>query len=683
MNLSNQIPIPEDLQQNQDQQTIVSVLRQRAILHPEKLVFTFLEERSGIDQSITYGELELASRRVAIKLSELGLQGNRVLMFYPSGLEFIFAFFGCLISGVVPVPAYPPRKNRSLKRIHAIAANCGAVSILTTDDISQSLERNFSEDPLLNKLSWHSTESWASGEMKEQNLQEPDFENLAFLQYTSGSTGDPKGVMVSHRNIMYNLKSLQIFFRITNKDVLVNWVPQFHDLGLIFGVLETVFSGIHAVLISPVSFITNPFFFLQTIGRFHATISGQPDFAFNLCVDRTDDAQRSCLDLSSLRSLYSGAEPVRKSTFERFYQAFSPAGLKSEALFPAYGMAESTLILTGIDADHPPSYLPVHSSSLEIGNVVPASDGEDEKDIRWITGNGKPNMDTSILITDPETKEILPPDKIGEIWASGSTIAMGYYNKPQLSEEVFRVSTAGSDEPVWLRTGDLGFLHDQELYITGRLKDLIIIHGRNFYPQDIELTVEESHPSIRKTCSAAFSFEVDGTEKLGVVAELRRSVIHPDTSRVIDEIAAAIFREFEIQPGRIVLIRIGSIPKTSSGKIMRNATREYLVTGKFDIVADRSFTNSVPQPEMQVPLDGSLEQFLTSWASLHLNKGMPVNPARNLSTYGMDSLKAVELTTETKNVFGFEWPPYLFFEEISIAQLADEGMKLMNENETG
>ncbi len=678
MDLTNAIPVPGDLLLQPNHATIVSVLLQRAILHPGKRAFTFLVDGTDKELFITYGELDACARKVAMKLSDLGYKGKKVLMFYPAGLDFIVAFFGCLYSGVIPVPAYPPRKNRSLRRIHAIVSNCGAVSIITTGVIAHSLERNFSEDPLVKNLQWHTTESWSAPEEPAQVFIEPGFEDLAFLQYTSGSTGDPKGVMVSHRNIMYNLRSIQMLFRITNEDTTVSWVPQFHDLGLIFGILETIFSGIHAVLISPVTFISDPFYFLQNLSHYRATISGQPDFAFNLCVDKTDEIQRSSLNLSSLRVLYSGAEPVRKSTFERFLTAFSPAGLKPEALFPGYGMAESTLVLTGIDAYQPPFYLPVRSSALEKNKVIPAL--ADEDDVRWITSNGKANMDTSIMIVDPDTKEIQPSDIVGEIWACGSTIAMGYNDMPLLTEEVFLASPAGRNEPCWLRTGDLGFMHNDELFITGRLKDLIIIHGRNFYPQDIEKTVEESHPSIRKTYTAAFSFEQHGTEKLAIVAELRRSIIPPDTGKMMEMIVAAISREFEIQPARIALIRTSSLPKTSSGKSMRNATREYLLTGKFDIVAERLFEDrEIPQVEMIGREASNLEHFLVTWVSVNLNKGLPVDPANSLATYGMDSLKAVELSTETKNIFGFEWPPYLFFDDISILQLAEEGRKLMEE----
>jgi acyl-CoA synthetase (AMP-forming)/AMP-acid ligase II/acyl carrier protein len=681
MDLATPVPVPGDLQLQSDQATIVTVLRQRAAAHPGKRAFTFLATGEDESGSLSYGELDDAARLVAVKLQALGLSGKNVLMFYPPGLDFIVAFFGCLYAGTIPATAYPPRKNRSLQRVQTIVSDCGATAILTTDAIARSLERNFSEDPLLASLPWHATDTWPLPEPAGAPVNEPGFEELAFLQYTSGSTGNPKGVMVSHRNIMYNLRSLQMIFQITPEDVAVHWVPQFHDLGLIFGILETVFSGSFTVLIPPFIFIANPALLLQAITRYKATVSGQPDFAFNHCVDKTDAVLRDQLDLSSLRIMYSGAEPVRKSTLDRFLDAFSPAGLKPETLIPAYGMAESTLILTGAKEPGPTVYLPVKTAALEKNLVVPATKDDAADDIRWIAGNGKPLMDTSILIADPDTCSVLPPGRsVGEIWASGSTISMGYFGKPELTELVFRASPAGVNEPRWLRTGDLGFLYNGELFITGRLKDLVIIHGRNFYPQDIEEIVESCHSSMRKTCSAAFSIEHNGRERLAIVAELRRSIMPHDTGQIFDAVAAIVSGEFEIRPVRITLVRTGAIIKTSSGKIMRQANRDALLSGSFDAVADRFFEDQPLSPAgFRAEDETSLEQFVTAWASERLNKGLPVDLDNSLPSYGIDSLRAVELSEEVKNNFGFEWSPYLFFEEMSVRQLVAQGLELMGE----
>lgn len=706
MDLTTPIPIPGDLELEPAKATIVTVLHRRAILHPEKRAFVFLANGEDEAGALTYGELDIAARSTAARLTTAGLKGSNVLMFYPPGLEFIIAFFGCLYAGVIPAAVYPPRKNRSQSRIRTIASDCSASAILTTESIARSMERNFSDDPLLSGLKWYETDRWvAPGEQAPSadpagtqqeagaaapfgtktdpgslSAEEPDFEALAFLQYTSGSTGDPKGVMVSHRNIMYNLRSLQIIFSIVPEDTAVHWVPQFHDLGLIFGILETVFSGSTTIQIPPFVFVSNPFTLLNAITNYRATVSGQPDFAFNHCVERIDELNRSRLDLSTLRVMYSGAEPVRKPTLDRFRAAFEPAGLRCESLIPAYGMAESTLILTGLKPWSPTVYLPVVSSAVEKNLLIPASTENDADDIRWIASNGRTTMDTSLLIVDPETMDVVQPYRIGEIWASGSTITMGYYNKPGLTSEVYRQSPAGQKNPVWLRTGDLGFLYNDELYITGRIKDLIIINGRNYYPQDIEAIAEESHGDVKKTCTAAFSVDRDGREGLAIVAELRRTLLPHNIEGILEALVSAISREFEIQPVRIMLIKNGSIIKTSSGKIMRRANREAMLNGRFEVIADRQYDAVEVSPQGFEGADVmSLGQFLVSWATFRLNHGQPVDPSRDLTVYGIDSIRAVELSEEIKNLFGLEWPPYLFFEEIPISGLVNRGMNLTEE----
>jgi len=676
IDFSAPLPLPGDLQALPEGTTIVQVLQHRCGVHPDNQAFVFLEDGEKEAGSLTYRELDQGARIVAAKLVSLGLAGKQVLMFYPPGLEFILSFFGCLYARTIPAAAYPPRKNRSVQRVHKIAGDCGAAAILTTENIARSLERNFADDQLLSALPWHPTDLWTIPGQDIHFDNPAGFRDLAFLQYTSGSTGDPKGVMVSHQNIMCNLRSLQLIFSITPEDTAVHWVPQFHDLGLIFGILETVFSGSRAILIPPFIFIGNPFLMLQAITRYQATVSGQPDFAFNHCVEKISDEQRKALDLTTLRVMYSGAEPIRKSTFDRFLETFGPVGLRPESLIPAYGMAESTLILTGAKEPGPTVYLPVSGSELSKNRVVPVADPGQAKDVAWIASNGQPVGDTRILIVDPESGQLQQPGLVGEIWAHGNTVAMGYYGKSALTQSVFKATVTGQEGVYWLRTGDLGFIHNDELYITGRLKDLVIVHGRNFYPQDIEEVAETCHQAIRKSCTAAFAVDMDGKERLAVVAELRRMLFAPDPEEVIDAMVSAISGEFEIQPGRITLVRTGGIIKTSSGKIMRGANREALLQGDFEVIADRTFADQESaKAEIMEGKPATIEEFLMVWCSFRLNQGLAVDPENTLLSYGIDSLRAVELSEEVKRIFGIEWPPYLFFEETSIRQLARDGLK--------
>jgi acyl carrier protein len=322
----------------------------------------------------------------------------------------------------------------------------------------------------------------------------------------------------------------------------------------------------------------------------------------------------------------------------------------------------------------------VKASSLEKNLVVPVEGDIRDSDIAWIASNGTPRMDTAILIADPESGAIMQSGCLGEIWASGNTVAMGYWGKPALTNGVFRASPAGTNDPKWLRTGDLGFLHKGDLYITGRLKDLVIINGRNFYPQDIEEVIGNCHPAVRKSCTAAFAIDVKGKERLAIVAELHRSIFPRDHEKILDAIASSVSVEFEIQPVRITLVRTGAVVKTSSGKIMRRANREALLTGQFEPVSERFY--EAQELTAGVYADGglpSLGQFILSWASARLNNGEPAIPGRSLTSYGLDSMRAMELSEEVKNIFGFEWSPTLFFEEIPIAALVQEGLKIMEE----
>jgi len=430
----------------------------------------------------------------------MDLSGESVLMFYPAGIDFIAAFFGCLYAGAIPVPVYPPRKNRSIDRIHAIAADCMASAILATGDIKRKFERNVSADPLLAHLPWCATDEITELPAKPV-FNEIGIHEIAYLQYTSGSTGTPKGVMVTHRNIMVNLKSLQLYMDIRQTDTNVHRDPQFHDLGLLPAVPETPFSGSHTVLISPFTFISKPWYLLKAIHHYKASTTCGTDFSLNLCTDKIEENLVSGLDISSLRTFLTGAEQVRKESLDRFIQKFSVAGFKAGAFFPAYGMAESTLILTGARKEKGPFSLPVKTDSLKKNLVEMAGPGDD---VQYIVSNGIPNMDTEIIVVNPDNSLKLKEDRVGEIWVSGTTITKGYWGNEKLTAETFGVSPAGMNDPRWLRTGDLGFLHQGELYITGRLKNLIIINGKNYYPQDIEKTVENSHPSIRKTCIGPF-----------------------------------------------------------------------------------------------------------------------------------------------------------------------------------
>lgn len=670
--------LPGNLKVVPERFTISEVLHLRALQHPDKPVFTYLHDGIHARETVTFREFDEQVTALAQRLEGKSLKGGRVLMFYPPGIDFLRALFACLRSGIVAVPAYPPRRNRTLNRIHAIVKDCSPAAILAIDSIARDLERNFSEDELLSKIPWLITNT-ENQESTGTFSFSPAPGDLAFIQYTSGSTGTPKGVMISHRNIMVNSRNLHLHFHTDDSSRSVMWLPQFHDMGLLLGVFQPVFTGYHAVFMSPVSFAGKPYNWLKAITDYKGTFSGGPNFAFDHCVEKINPEERATLDLSSLRMVFNGAEPVRYETLQRFSETFRESGLPQGVLFPGYGMAETTLSIAVSDKGTKRPYLSVDSSQLRENRVVPM---EDQHPLAVkIVNNGSARGDTEIMIADPETLRPANHDQVGEILVSGLSVAMGYWNNEALNNEIFRVIIPGREGKTWLRTGDLGFIYEGELYITGRMKDIIIIRGRNYYPQDIEHITEESHHSVRKNYCAAFSVEHKGEERLCIVTELQRTFLRrPDTAAITENIAEAVAGEFEIRPWKVVLIKTGSLEKTSSGKIMRRAAKEALLSGTLEIIAQKQFEQESIPADYPLPETGSLSEFMINWASGRLNGGMPVDRNKPLVSYGLDSIRAVELSDETSRIYGFEWPPYLFFEGLTIAEMAEEGEKLMKKS---
>lgn len=574
--------------------TLVELLRWRGTHQPDRLAYTFLVDGESVESSLTYGELDRQAQAIGATLQRMGATGERVLLLYPSGLEYIAAFFGCLYAGAIAVTAYPPHFNRSLDRIEAIVADAQASVALTTSAFLAKTAQWFVEAPDLATLCWLATDTL---EATEDTWQEPriDSTSLAFFQYTSGSTGTPKGVMLSHANLLHNVSMLQSTGRHTEDDVVVGWLPLYHDMGLIGTILHPLYVGCPSILMAPIAFLQRPYRWLQAISRYGATISCGPNFAYDLCVRKITPTQRATLDLSSWKMAFNGAEPIRHDTLERFAQTFASCGFRPEVFYPCYGLAEATLIVTGGQQAIPPVIHTVQTSALEQQQIaIPASN---MAAAHSLIGCGQAlSAQQRVVIVDPDSQTLCPPDHIGEIWVAGPSVAQGYWNRPAETAETFQAYLLTGEGP-FLRTGDLGFLHAGELFITGRRKDVIIIRGSNHYPQDIELTVERSHPALRPNCGAAFSVDIDGEERLVVVQEVerrsqpsrshdperRRVTVEPDLQpaqpqkldldQVISGIRQTVAEHHGVQPYAVLLLRVGSIPKTSSGKIQRRACR--------------------------------------------------------------------------------------------------------------
>ncbi len=586
--------------------TLVDLVRHRIHYQPDDTAFTYLVDGENEEVRITYRELDRQARAIGAWLETSGLAGERALLLYPPGLEFIAAFMGCLYGGVVAVPVYPPRRNRSLGRIQAIADDAQARVALTTDVVLQRVEPLIDETPDLKRLTWLATCHAPVG--IEEHWHRPDVhaDTLAFLQYTSGSTGVPKGVMLNHANLLHNSALIAYGFEHTRSASGVFWLPSYHDMGLIGGILQPLYMGRPNILMSPMSFLQRPYRWLAAISRYRATTSGGPNFAYDLCVRQVTDEQLAELDLSSWQVAFNGAEPVREETLRRFRERFAPAGFRPEAFYPCYGMAEATLMVSGGYATKPPVIRRFDTVELGRGRAVPAE--SDAEGTRALVGAGGRIADQHFTIADPDSMGLCPEGTVGEIWVSGPSVALGYWRRPEATEATFRAYLKDTGQGPFLRTGDLGFVLDGELFVTGRIKDLIIVHGVNHYPQDIEFTVQQAHSRLRKDCGGVFTVEEEGRERLVVVQEIERRK-QGDLEPVFDAVRRAVSREHELTAAHIVLIQAGSIPKTSSGKIQRHACREEFlaetlaVVGRWDAsVRDETAAGEAAAPRESRPV---------------------------------------------------------------------------------
>ena len=570
--------------------SVTELVRWRTRKDPDRDIYTFLEDGDGEAKSLTYRELDRRARAIGAWLQSFDAAGERALLLYQPGLDYIAAFFGCLYAGVIAVPAYPPRPNRPMPRIQAIVEDARARFLLTTSPILADIEQRFAQYPQLAELRRLPTDRlprWIEDRWQAPAL---DHDTLAFLQYTSGSTATPKGVMVSHGNLLYNERMVERAYEHNEESTFVGWLPLYHDMGLIGNVLQPLYIGAHSILMSPLAFLQRPVRWLQAISRYQAHTSGGPNFAYELCVNKITPEQRETLDLSSWRIAFNGAEPVRHTTVERFTATFAPCGFRPETFYPCYGLAEATLFVTGGLKAAAPIIQSFQAAALERKQVRASDTGDNT---RTLVGCGRTWLDQQVAIVDPETCTRCPAERVGEIWVSGLNVAQGYWNRTAETEHTFRAYLADTGAGPFLRTGDLGFLRDGELFVTGRLKDLIIIEGRNHYPQDIELTAEQSHPALRAGCSAVFSVDIDGREQIVIVAEVERQYrpqqsgaagANPnDSAAVIKAIRQAVARHHDLQTHSVLLLKTGSIPKTSSGKIQRHACRNGFLEGTLEV----------------------------------------------------------------------------------------------------
>lgn len=663
--------------------SLVDILRWRAHYEPDRCACTFLDDGDEPHDQVTYGSLDRQARIIADCLLNRGEPGDRALLLHPSGLDFLAALLGCFYAGIIAVPLYPPKLNRRDDRLLDVSRNAGARLALTTSSVRAGLDRALRHTPELEALDWIVTEETVARAPIDISdaYAAPDPNAVAYLQYTSGSTRSPKGVMVSHGNLLANIEDIDSGFQHGDDSVSVSWLPHFHDMGLVYGLLAPLALGFPCYFMPPASFLQRPLRWLKAISRFGATHSGGPNFAYDLCTQRITAEQKHGLDLSRWVVAFNGAEPVRKQTLDRFAAAFASCGFSPAALCPAYGLAEATLKVTTSRRNHEPTYFRASSEALGRGRIAEAA--EFDSDATALVGCGAPGPGTTVLIVDPDTFTPCAVDAVGEIWVESASVAKGYWNQSEESAAVFHASRAEhTAEGHFMRTGDLGFMRGGELFVTGRIKDLVIIRGRNHYPHDIELTVQNSHPALRVDSGAAVSVDLDGEERLIVIQEIDRH-LHRDAEDAVAAIRTAVTDQHDIAPYAVVLVRQNGVAKTSSGKIQRGACARAFIDGRLPVVhewRERPVIVDSAEEEIETRSQEDIEAFLSQRLACSLSiSPLEVDVTQPFNAIGLDSLRAITLLEEIEVWLGRKLSPTLFWNYPTVADLSAHLFRMLSD----
>ncbi|WAZ26177.1 SDR family NAD(P)-dependent oxidoreductase [Streptomyces cinnabarinus] len=659
-----------------DSESLVDHFRATFADHPQARTFRFLVDGEGEPQSLTDAEVDLRARTIAATLRERYPAGERALILCPSGLDYMVSFFACLYAGIIAVPAYPPDPaflKRTLPRLVGVIEDAEPVVILAPAK-TVALADTFQEHaPALRSIAWLAVDGLDTAAADGWRHPGTRRDDIAFLQYTSGSTSRPKGVMVSHGNLLHQIDALfaVLFDRDPTGQHVVSWLPPFHDMGLIFSLLTPPYAGLPVTFMAPYSFLKRPYRWLKAISDTGATASAAPNFAYDLAVAKVTEKERETLDLSRWRSAANGAEPVRRETMERFTAAFADCGFRATSHLPSYGLAEGTLMVSTGDVDAAALWRDLAPDALAAGRAEGAApDGPS----RTVVGCGTSMSDQRVAIVDPRTRTALPDGSVGEIWVAGPSVAHGYWRRAEETEEIFRARLADTGEGPFLRTGDVGFLDGPEVYVTGRAKDVIIIAGRNHYPQDIERTVESLDRGLRQGCGVAGSRDLDGEERLIVIQEYRGSKDPAEHQRIIAAIREELAREHGLQTYAVALVRAGTVPKTTSGKLQRAACLDAFLRDELKTVAvwrqDRD--GAVPGASAVAATDASeIEGWLREVLADAIG-GRPaaIDPTMPFAAYGLQSVQMVAMAGDLERRLGRPVEATVVWEHPTVEKLA-------------
>jgi 8-amino-7-oxononanoate synthase len=665
--------------------SLVAIASRHAQQRANDVAYRYLAD-DGAAQTLTYGELDQRAAGIAAEIARRAEPGDRALLVYPHGLEFIAAFLACLYAGVVAVPVNMPRRGKPPERLRTIAGDCRAQLLLTTSEQSDFLASEFAAGDIRPQVI--STDAIDIRVNPSEPKRAVGIEDIAFIQYTSGSTRTPRGVVVTHDNLVSNEESIRVNFGHTPQSVMVSWLPLFHDMGLIGGVLQPLHVGFPSILMSPATFLREPVRWLRAISEYRDVTSGAPNFAYDYCVGRVSDEEKRTLDLSNWRVAYNGAEPVRAATLRRFADEFGDCGFRAEAFFPCYGMAETTLLVSGGPALRPPVTVNLDAHQLEKHVLATPTASHASREL---VSCGQIGAGTQVAIVDWLTRHEATAEAIGEIWATGGSVSKAYWQRPDESNETMGATLEGR-EGLWLKTGDLGFIRDGELFVTGRLKDLVVVRGRNLYPQDVEATVERTLTFVTANTCAAFSVDVGHTENLILVVEADRALTRAatkatnssnnglDPAAIASRVCQAIVEEFEVAPSAILFVKPGSFPRTSSGKVQRNLCRDKYLAKTLSVVFAWGAETYSPQPTREDAvaksnghlqrLAGIICQAASEWLEDRDNCRVDVDPATSLMSLGIDSVGATHIAVVIEAQTGVRLSPDVVYSHETADRLA-------------